>query len=38
MLKVIVTSPPSSEVKVKTGELFHMLLKRTKDLFKKFFV
>ena len=31
--KVVVTSPPSSEVKVKTGKLFHFLLKRTKDLF-----
>ena len=34
ILKVIVTSPPSSEVKVKTCKLFHFLLKSTKDLFR----
>ena len=31
--KVVVTSPPSSEAKVKNGKLFHFSLKRTKDLF-----
>ena len=34
--KVIVTNPPSSEVKVKTCKLFHFLFKRRKDLFTKF--
>ena len=34
--QVIVTSPPSSEVKVKTCKLFHFLLKSTKDLLTKF--
>ena len=34
--KVIVTNPPSAEVKVKTCKLFHFLFKRRKDLFTKF--
>ena len=34
ILKVIVTSPPSSEVKVKTCKMFHFLVKSTKDLFR----
>ena len=36
VITIIVTSPPSSEVKVKTCKLFHFLLKSTKDLLTKF--